>query len=215
MKQIEYFYSAHSAFAYLGHPKLLEIKETYGLAIKHRPIALSPVIEAAGGLPFGSRTQMHVDYFFGRQLERWAEVRSLQLLSHRPTYHDASLDLANGMLIAAIEADIDVDRLSFALFQGHWRDDIDLDDKEALSKAAAAIGIDPEPLLEVALSEAIQRTHRLNTQEATDRGVFGSPTYFFDGEMFYGQDYLEMLVRAIKKPFAKSDFKNPNVNGQA
>jgi 2-hydroxychromene-2-carboxylate isomerase len=40
-----------------------------------------------------------------------------------------------------------------------------------------------------------------NTAEAIARGIFGSPTYFVRGDMFYGQDRLEMLERAISRPF--------------
>ena len=41
-----------------------------------------------------------------------------------------------------------------------------------------------------------------NTEEAIRRSVFGSPTYFVDGDMFYGQDRLELVERALKMPFA-------------
>ena len=39
------------------------------------------------------------------------------------------------------------------------------------------------------------------TQEAIDRSVFGSPSYFVDGDMFYGQDRLEMVERALDRPY--------------
>ena len=39
------------------------------------------------------------------------------------------------------------------------------------------------------------------TEEAIERSVFGSPTYFVDGDMFYGQDRLELVERAIGKPY--------------
>jgi 2-hydroxychromene-2-carboxylate isomerase len=41
-----------------------------------------------------------------------------------------------------------------------------------------------------------------NTEEAINRSVFGSPTYFVDGDMFYGQDHLEIVERALQQPFA-------------
>tara|TARA_B100000586_G_C19954093_1_gene360881 strand:- start:130 stop:285 length:156 start_codon:yes stop_codon:yes gene_type:complete len=40
-----------------------------------------------------------------------------------------------------------------------------------------------------------------NTKEAIDRSVFESPTYFVDGDMFYGQDHLELAERALVKHF--------------
>lgn len=209
MKEIEYFYSAHSAFAYLGSARLMEICRSNGCRLAHRPISLRPVIEAAGGLPFRGRTKAHVDYFFGREIERWAEFRDVPVISHRPTFHDKPLDLSNGMLIAAIEQNADVDSLAHAILQAHWRDDADLADPDALSKAAISVEIDPAPLIEAALAPEIQTIHQANTDEAIGRGIFGSPTYFVDGDMFYGQDRLEFLERALTRPFKPAEFKNP------
>ena len=209
MRTIEYFYSAHSAYAYIGSSKLAEICATHGLTLQHRPIALSPVVEAVGGLSFADRTRAHVDYYFGREIERWAEYRGVEILNHRPTYHDNSLDLSNGMLIAAIEQGAEVDALAHALLQAHWRDDIDLADAGALRAVAKDLGLDAAPLLEAALSTPVQAIHAANTAEATERNVFGSPTYFLDGDPFYGQDHLELMERAISQPYAPHTFKNP------
>ena len=37
------------------------------------------------------------------------------------------------------------------------------------------------------------------TQEAVGRSVFGAPTYIYKDEMFWGQDRLEFLERALQK----------------
>lgn len=206
---IEYFYSAHSAYAYIGSAKLASMCQAHGLALQHRPIALSPVVEAVGGLSFADRTRAHVEYYFGREIERWAEFRGVEILNHRPTYHDNALDLSNGMLIAAIEQGADVDALAHAVLQAHWRDDIDLADRAALHAVAEGVGLEAAPLLDAALSAPIQAIHAANTAEAIARNVFGSPTYFLDGDMFYGQDHLELMERAITTPFAPHTFQNP------
>lgn len=210
MPSIEYFYSAHSAFAYIGSSKLLEICAAFDCTLVHRPFRLSPVVEAARSPSFPGRSRAHIDYFFGREIERWAEYRNVPIIAHRPTFHDNSLDLSNGMLIAAAEKGADVDALSHAVLQAHWRDDIDLADDAALAAAARGAGIDPAPLLQAALSEAVQEIHEKNTQEAIARNVFGSPTYFLSGDMFYGQDHLELVERALATPFSKPGFVNPH-----
>ena len=58
-------------------------------------------------------------------------------------------------------------------------------------------------MVRAANSDAAQATLAANTAEAIERSVFGSPTYFIDGDMFYGQDRLEQVERAISQPFAK------------
>ena len=40
--------------------------------------------------------------------------------------------------------------------------------------------------------------NKLNTEEAIERGAFGAPTFFIDGEMFFGNDRLHFVAAAIK-----------------
>ena len=194
---IEYFYSAHSAYAYLGAQHLSRIAHDTGIRIAHRPFDFLPVVQAAGAPSFAARSSAHIDYFFGRELARWAQWRDLPMIRHRPTHHDNPLDLANGMIIASD----DPDTLSFAILQAHWRDDADIACPVTLGTLAQSCGQDAAHLLAAATSQAIQMQHAANTREAIARNVFGSPTYFLDGDMFYGQDRLEMLAHAVKRPF--------------
>ncbi len=49
----------------------------------------------------------------------------------------------------------------------------------------------------------VAQAYGANTQEAIDRSLFGSPTYVVDGDVFYGQDRLEMMERALKRPYSR------------
>lgn len=212
MARIDYFYSAHSAYAYLGAQALYRICAAHpGTELVHRPILLSPVVEAAGGLSFAARSQAHVDYFFGREIERWAEWRGLPVIDHRPTYHDNPLDLPNGLIIAAQRDGLDVNALSFAILQAHWRDDADIADPRLLSELLVRLGLPVEPLMAAARSAPAIDEQAVNTQEAIDRALFGSPTYVVDGDPFYGQDRLELVARALTRPFRPGNWHNPPV----
>ena len=202
MAEIEYFYSAHSAFAYFGSMRLMEIARAAGRRIAHRPIDLNKVIAVTGPGASGSRTPERRAYFFGREIERWAEARNAPIASELPTHHHNDMTLANGMLVAGVLRDMTVDRLAHALLEGHWRDDADLADRATLARLAASVDLDPEPLLAAALTPEVQAAYAANTEEAIGRSVFGSPTYFIDGDMFYGQDRLELMERALERPFA-------------
>ena len=201
MAEIEYFYAAHSAFAYLGSARLMQIADTAGRNIVHRPMDLNRVIAAVGATPFKDRETKHRAYYFRREIERWAEHRNLPVMPTRPTHHRRDITLANCMLIAAITQGQNVDRLANEMLSRHWEQDADLSDSETLSAIAHAVDVDPAPLLEAADSAAVRAAYEANTQEAIDRSVFGSPTYFVDGDMFYGQDRLDLVERALKKPY--------------
>ena len=202
MKTIDYFYSCHSAYAYLGAWRLQEIAAAHSARIVHRPMDLNPVLAAAGSPSFRQRSASHIAYFFGRELVRWAEFRDLPILPHRPTYHDNTLAPGNGMIIAAQQIGADADALSRAILQAHWRDDADLADSDTLIACADAQGLDGAALLKSALSPEVQAIHAQNTADSIALGLFGSPTYGVDGDMFYGQDHLELVDRALRKPFA-------------
>jgi 2-hydroxychromene-2-carboxylate isomerase len=202
LKTIEYFYAAHSAFAYLGSAKLKAIAQAAGRRIVHRPVDLRRVVAEAGAQPFGRRSAAHRAYYFGREIERWSEERGAPWIGRIPTHHANDITLPNCLLIAAIEAGLDVDALAHAMLEAHWRRDADLADPATLSAIGRDAGIDPVPLLAAAGSQAVLAIYRANTEEAIRRSVFGSPTYFVDGDMFYGQDRLEMVERALTRPYA-------------
>ena len=199
MADIEYYYAAHSAFAYIGSARLSEIADATGSRIIHKPMDLRRVIAAASP---NHRTEARKAYFFGREIERWAEARGAAIMAGRPTHHDNDITLPNGFLIAALQAGHNIDALAHALLLAHWRDDADLADADTLAHLAENAGFAPGPLLAAADTPEVLAIYEDNTIEAIDRSVFGSPTYFVDGDMFYGQDHLELVERALKKPFA-------------
>ncbi|WP_179380656.1 2-hydroxychromene-2-carboxylate isomerase [Jannaschia marina] len=211
MVTIEYYYSAHSAFAYLGSRRLLQICAAAEATLIHRPFALSPVVEAQGSLPFAARTQAHVDYFFGREIERWAEWRGVPVLGHRPVHHDADYGLAARMILALGDQGFDVDAMSHAVLTAHWVHDADLSDARVLARLATALGHDADKLLRRAGTAEIDARYAENAEAARALGVMGSPTYIVGGDMFYGQDRLEMVERALTRPFAATGFRNPPV----
>ncbi|MDD9902321.1 MAG: 2-hydroxychromene-2-carboxylate isomerase [Rhodospirillaceae bacterium] len=201
MAEIEYFYSSHSGYAYIGSAKFMQIAAAGGHTVIHRPMDLRAVVAVTGPGPTNSLTPQRRAYFSGREIERWAEARGVGILA-RPTHHDNGIALSNGMLIAGLQQGVDIGPLAHRMLEGHWRDDADLDDRETLAALGKEAGIDPAPLLDAALSPEIQAIYDANTQEAIERSVFGSPTYFVGGDMFYGQDHLELVERALVKPFS-------------
>jgi len=199
--EIEYFYSPHSAFAYLGATELQAIIVRTGARVLHRPFNLDRVVTAISGTYFGSQSEKHRSYFFNRELERWGEHRKLPIVDFRPTFHDNDMTLPACLLIAAQEHDYNVDQISLAMMQAHWRDDADITDQSFLERMIDNLGLDGASLLAKATDPHCHDLYERNTTEAIGRSVFGSPTYFVKGDMFYGQDRLEMVERALNQPY--------------
>ena len=207
MSEIEYFYSAHSAFAYLGSRSFMEIAKAAGRTLVHKPYDLTAGIAGVGSVPTRERPQNHRAYYFRRQIDRWAEHRNAPVMDGYPQHHWNDTALANGMLIAATLQGADTDALAHGMLEGHWLRDADLADAATLEAIAQEVGVDPAPLLDAAKSPEVTAIYAANTAEAIERTVFGSPTYFVDGDMFYGQDYLEMVERALRQPYKPSVYE--------
>jgi 2-hydroxychromene-2-carboxylate isomerase len=55
----------------------------------------------------------------------------------------------------------------------------------------------------------VRAEYRGNTERALAAGVFGSPFYAFAGELFWGQDRLDMLEEAIVRSAAGNLGRGP------
>jgi len=206
MSEIEYFYSAHSAFAYLGSKRFMEIAKAGDRTITHKPYDLARGIAGVGSTPTRDRPKNHRAYYFRREIDRWAEHRNAPVMDGYPKHHWNDMTLANGMLIAAALQNANIDPLAHAMLEGHWLNNANLANKETLEALATSVNVDPLPLLDAALTSEVAEIYERNTQEAIKRSVFGSPTYFVDGDMFYGQDHLEMVERALRQPYRESNY---------
>ncbi len=197
---IDYYYSTRSIYAYFGAERIVTLARDAGRVLVHKPIDLSRVIPASGSLAFDQRPASHKNYFFGREIERWKEYLGIPVLVD-PVHHVGNREWPSGFVIAAQMQGADVDALHVAILRALWQDDRDVGDPDVLAQIAREAGLDPHPLLSAALDAAVQQVFARNSEEAVACGVFGSPTYIVDGEMFYGQDRLMMVERALKQPF--------------
>jgi 2-hydroxychromene-2-carboxylate isomerase len=203
MAEIEYFYSTHSSYAYLGSARFQAIARAAGRTIVHRPVELDEVLPGVGSTGFRERSEHYREYFFTREVQRWSEYRGVPVKGRPPNHHH-DVTLSNSMVVAGALDGQDMDALSHALLQAHWRYHADLADRATLARVAGESGYDAEALLTAAATPAVREAYAANTREAIERHVFGSPTFFVDGDMFYGQDRLELVERALEKPFART-----------
>jgi len=198
MSEIEYFYSAHSIFAYLGSARIMEIAQAAGRTLVHRPIDLNQSVPAGGASSFKERSPKHRAYFFRREIDRWSEQRNAPVMEGYPQYHYNDTALCNGMIIAGVQQGQNMDQLSHAMLQSHWLEDTDLADRDTLARLAKSVGLDPVPLLDAAMSDEIQAIYQANTDEAIEHQVFGMPWFIHEGVPYWGQDRIRFLARALK-----------------
>jgi carboxymethylenebutenolidase len=71
-------------------------------------------------------------------------------------------------------------------------------DDKVLAELLSEQGL-PAQLMDASRSQAVQERYEACTQAAIDAGVFGAPSYGVDGELFWGQDRLDFVERALAR----------------
>ncbi|MBU7580910.1 MAG: DsbA family protein, partial [Porphyrobacter sp.] len=78
-----------------------------------------------------------------------------------------------------------------------WAEERDLADRAVIAELSVTEGLPAELLLTAAEGEASAGRYETNRIEAIAAGVFGAPSYVLDGEVFWGQDRIELLDQAL------------------
>ncbi len=118
-------------------------------------------------------------------------------LNLHPKFFPAPGDDAARVVIAAERAGGDPLALAHAILTAIWTQEKDITDHPTLIEIANASGHDGAALVAASQEPEAQAAYEAQTQEALDRGVFGAPTYIYKDELFWGQDRLDFLDRAL------------------
>jgi 2-hydroxychromene-2-carboxylate isomerase len=194
---IDYFFSLISPWAYLGSERFQEMVRRHGARVAYKPVELGKVFAATGGVPLAKRGAARQAYRL-TELARWRDFLSLPL-HIQPRFFPADESLAARMVIAADRQGLDVGPMTSAILRGVWAEERDIADRCTLAQIAACCGFDADALLDAANGEEVGAEYARNTEEAIARNVFGSPTYAIGDVLFWGQDRLEFLERALAR----------------
>ena len=195
-RQIDYYFSLQSPWAYIGHKLFRQVVSTYDVAVNHKPVVLVDLFSETGGLPLLKRHPVRQRYRMV-ELQRWRDKRGLNF-HLQPANWPFNARLADGLVIAAVEAGLDPDPFLRRAFAAVWEDQLNLADPATLIKLADDSALPGKQLVERSATDEIGKIYEQNRQDALSADVFGSPAYVLDGEVFWGQDRLELLVDALK-----------------
>ena len=203
-RSIDYYFSLLSPWAYIGHRTFMDLVRRHQLTARYKPVALVQVFAETGGLPLARRHPARQRYRMF-ELQRWGEKRGLAFHLH-PKFWPFDQTLADCFVIAAAER-CDPDPFLRAAFAAIWEREQDMGDEQTLSQVAQDAGLAAAELLSRAKSEEVHLRYEQNVKEAIAADAFGSPCYVLDGEVFWGQDRLELLDDALSsgRPPYRSD----------
>ena len=196
---VDYYMTLTSPWTYLGSAPFAEIAGRNNVTVNIKPCKFGPIFEQTGGLPLPKRSPQRRAYRM-MELKRWREVRNAPI--HLEPKHSPCDDAAAvRLVIAAKLRGKDAHRLSLELGRALWEREETLADPATLALAAQRASLDAAELRAGGPSDAeLDGLHEKFTQEALSAGVFGAPSYVLpSGEIFWGQDRLDLLERALKK----------------
>ena len=190
-KTLEMLFDFVSPTAYLGWFRAKGIVERTGAAFRPVPIFLGGIMQATGNRPPG--TVAAKGRWMRADLEMWAQAHDIPLgrYEHFPVNSLAILRGAVGLIDdPRFEAYCD------ACFRGVWLDGRDMAQPEEIAAATSDV-IAPQELLALAQDPANKAALKANPEGAVARGVFGAPTFFVGETLFFGQDRLEWVEKAL------------------
>jgi 2-hydroxychromene-2-carboxylate isomerase len=176
-KTIDYYMSPMSPWAYLGHERLAKIARNHGAQIAVKPVDFGRIFPLSGGLPLPKRAPQ---------------------LTIEPKHFPYDATLASKLIIAAGQrGEAAAMRLAGAIMRGCWAEERNMADEAQLADCIRAEALDPAGLIAAAKSPETAAQYEALIEEAIRRDVFGAPTYVYRDELFWGQDRLDFLDRAL------------------
>jgi 2-hydroxychromene-2-carboxylate isomerase len=195
-KTIDYYFSPVSPWTYLGHGRFTEIARRHGATIAPKPVDYGRIFPLSGGLPVAKRPAQRQAYRLV-ELARWRDYLKVPM-NIQPKYFPYDTRLATLTIIAAGDPDKAM-KLAGAFLRGCWAEEKNMADEAEVAAVVRGAGLNSDALLKQANASETAARYETFTDEAIARQVFGAPTYAYQDELFWGQDRLEFLERALAR----------------
>ena len=187
---IDFYFEFASPYGYLASTQVDALAERHGRTALWHPIMLGAAFKETGARPL-MQTPLKGPYLL-HDVPRFARLLGVPL-TLPPVMPMNSLAASRACVWLEEDDPAEAKRLAEALFHAHWGEGRDLGAPEAVADVAAGLGIDRVALLAALADQRIKDRLKEQTQAAIERGVFGSPFIFVDGEPFWGADRLAQV----------------------
>ena len=193
-KSLEFYFDFGSPTAYLAHKRLGQLSTQYDLAVTYKPMLLGGVFKATGNnspITIPAKGQ----YMMAHDLPRFAHRYGVEI-NPNPFFPINTLNLMR-TAIAAERLDC-ATRFINAVFDAVWVQEKNMGDSAVVAAVLTEHGLDAPALLALSQDPEVKAALITNTEAAVARGIFGTPTFFMDNEMYFGQDRLDFVEEALQ-----------------
>lgn len=194
---VQFLYDFGSPNAYLSHRVIPQIEARTGVQLRYVPVLL-------GGLFKLANNRSPVEAFAGvpnklayerLEMQRFIARHGLSAYRHNPHFPVNTLQIMRGAAAAALDGQLPA--YNEAMFKAMWEQGLKMDDASVIRTALDAAGLDGARMLERTQDAAVKALLLANTQQAYERGAFGSPSFLVGEQLYFGKDKLADVEREI------------------
>jgi 2-hydroxychromene-2-carboxylate isomerase len=203
--KVEFLFDFGSPNAYLSHLVIPRIEQRVGVAFEYVPVLLGGIFKMTNNRsPAESNAGIRNKPEYQRlETERFVRRHGITRYQFNPFFPVNTLAIMRGAL-AARELGV-FERYVDEVYRHMWAEPKKMDDPAVLRAALIESGLPVERLFELVQTPEVKQALTANTQRAVERGAFGSPTFFVEGEIYFGKDRLRDVEDAIVARAAESE----------
>jgi len=186
--RIEMWFDFASPYSYLAIERVDALAQEAGVRVDLRPFLLGPIFQAQGWNDTPFRLFPGKGAYMMRDIARLAEKYGL--VYNRPRLFPRMSVLPARIALLGQDEPWGRD-FCVAVFRANFQRDLDIQSEDVVHGLLTDLGLDAAALIARGKSEAAKEALRRQVDRARNLGLFGAPTFFVDGEMFWGNDRLE------------------------
>ena len=191
-KTVEFFFDVGSPASYLAWTQLDAIAKRHDAQIIWRPMLLGAVFQAVGNTSPASVPAKGT--YMLQDLKRFAKMYDVPF-RFNPFFPLNTMQLMRG--VTAYLEQPEFQAYLTAVFNGIWAEKLNMESPEVVADVLSKAGIDATDFMNRIGQPEVKARLKAITEEAVARGVFGAPSFFVNGEMFFGQDRLDFVDAAL------------------
>ena len=196
---LEFFYDYSSPWTYLAFSRIEELCRAVGAELVWRPILVGGIFNTVNPSVYEQRERpvpAKARYML-KDLQDWAAECGVTIVFPPSVFPVNSVKALRGALVALEHGRISA--YSRAVFAGYFGDDLDISRDDVLRPIVERVGIDASEYFAKIAQQDYKDRIRANTEECMRRGGFGSPTMFVGDDMYFGNDRLPLVARALRR----------------
>ncbi len=193
----EFHYDFGSPNSYFCHRVIPQIERRTGIKFQYVPILLGGVFRSTNNKsPMEQFAEvLNKKEYFARETERFIHKHNIDKYVRNPHFPVNTLAIMRGACYSAGK-DFEEDYIE-VVYQSMWEEGLKMDDPTIIQEVLNKHGLPADEIVSGSQTPEIKQLLIESTSSSVDKGNFGSPTFFVQGEMFFGKDRLEQVEEEI------------------